>query len=163
MFDKFKCEAKLNVAFGFVLKTVEDGTCRYYYPHENNRLMERSKFVVTKEDLVEIKNKLSNTDVLEACAEERANTKWKLYKLTNVIVFPAPIRDVLMGCKGAVLSKRLTKNHTVFVWITKRVRENRTLTIYVSLELSFCICVEMRDLKEKNQKCLDSSWRKLRN
>ena len=33
--DKLKCAAKLNVSFGFVLKNVEDGTCRYYYAHEN--------------------------------------------------------------------------------------------------------------------------------
>ena len=26
VFEKLKCEAKLNVAFGFVLKNVEDGT-----------------------------------------------------------------------------------------------------------------------------------------
>ena len=43
VFDKLKCAAKLNVAFGFVLKNVDDGTCRYFYAHEKNTLMERSK------------------------------------------------------------------------------------------------------------------------
>ena len=28
--DSLNCAAKLNVAFGFVLKDVEDGSCRYY-------------------------------------------------------------------------------------------------------------------------------------
>ena len=61
-FEKFKCSAKFNVAFGFVLKNVENGTCGFYYAHENKTLLERSKFLATKEDLLKIKNVLSNTD-----------------------------------------------------------------------------------------------------
>ena len=34
VFDSLKCAAKLNVVFGFVLKNVEDGSCRYYYAHK---------------------------------------------------------------------------------------------------------------------------------
>ena len=34
VFEKLKCAEKLKVAFGFVLKNVEDGTRRYYYGHE---------------------------------------------------------------------------------------------------------------------------------
>ena len=37
-----KCAAKVNLAFGFLLKNVEDGSCRYFYAHENNTLRERS-------------------------------------------------------------------------------------------------------------------------
>ena len=48
VFEKLKCAAKWNVAFGFVLKNVEEGTCRYNYAHENNTEMERSKLVATK-------------------------------------------------------------------------------------------------------------------
>ena len=33
--------AKLNVAFGFVLKNVEDGTSRSYYAPENSTLIEQ--------------------------------------------------------------------------------------------------------------------------
>ena len=33
VFEKLKCAAKMNVAFGFVLKNIEDGSCRYYYAH----------------------------------------------------------------------------------------------------------------------------------
>ena len=72
VFEKLKCAAKLSIAFGFVLKNVEDGACRYYYAHENNTVMERSKLVATKEGLVKVKNVLSNIDLIEACTEERA-------------------------------------------------------------------------------------------
>ena len=70
VFEKLKCAVKLNVAFAFVLKNVEDGTCRYYYAHENNTMMERSKLVATKEDLVKIKNVLNNIDMIEACTKK---------------------------------------------------------------------------------------------
>ena len=109
---ELKCAAKLNFAFGFVLKDV-DGICRYYYAHENNTLMERSKLVATKEDLVKIKNVLSNTDVVEACSKEREPTKWKFYKLTNVTVFAALLREVPVVFKDAILTESLTKSYTV--------------------------------------------------
>ena len=66
-----------------MLKNVE-GSCRYYYAHENITLVERSKLVATTKDLTKIKNLLSNTDVIESCTRKRANTKRKFYKLTNV-------------------------------------------------------------------------------
>ena len=40
VFNGLKCAAKVNLAFGFVLKNVENGSCRYFYAHENNTLME---------------------------------------------------------------------------------------------------------------------------
>ena len=51
VFDCLKCAAQLSVAFGFVLKNVENGSVRYYYAHENNALLEPSKLVAPTEDL----------------------------------------------------------------------------------------------------------------
>ena len=45
VFKGLKCAAKVILAFGFVLKNVEDGMCRYFYAHENNTIMERAKLV----------------------------------------------------------------------------------------------------------------------
>ena len=42
VFKELKCAAKINLAFGFVLKNFEGGMCRYFYAHENNTIMERS-------------------------------------------------------------------------------------------------------------------------
>ena len=38
-FNKLKCAAKVNLAFGFILKNIEDGGFRYFYAHENNTLL----------------------------------------------------------------------------------------------------------------------------
>ena len=52
-------------------------------------------------------------DIIDLCTRERANTKWKFYKLTNVTVFAALLKDLPMGCKDTVLPEPLLKNHNV--------------------------------------------------
>ena len=39
-FNQLKRAAKLNLAFGFFLKNIEDGGFRYFYAHENYTLLE---------------------------------------------------------------------------------------------------------------------------
>ena len=112
-FKGLECAAKVNLAFGFILKNVEDGSCRYFYAHENNTLMERSKLVCTPDDITNLKEKLQKLDIVELCTRERANTKWKFYKLTNLTVFAALLKDVPMGCKDSVLPEPLLKNQNV--------------------------------------------------
>ena len=84
VFDSLKCAAMMNVAIGFELKTVEDGSFRYYNAHEINTPLQRSKLVTTTENLIKInKNLLSNTDVIESCTRERANPKKKFRSFTS--------------------------------------------------------------------------------
>ena len=113
MFDSLKCAAELNIAFGFVLKNVEDGSCRYYYKHENFTFLERYKLVATTEDLTKVKNLINNIDVIESCTKERGNTKRKFHKLTIVPIFTALLKEVPMGCKDTVLPDPLLKNPSV--------------------------------------------------
>ena len=40
LFNNLKCAAKVNLAFGFVLKNIEDGGFRYFYAHQNNTLLD---------------------------------------------------------------------------------------------------------------------------
>ena len=53
-FDHFsnnlKNAAKVNLAFGFVLKNIEDGGFRYFYAQENNTMLDRSKPVCTHDN-----------------------------------------------------------------------------------------------------------------
>ena len=39
-FNILKCAAKVNLAFGFILKNIEDGGFSYFYAHENNTLLD---------------------------------------------------------------------------------------------------------------------------
>ena len=111
--DKLKFVAKLILALGFNLKNIEDGKFSYFYAHENNTLLEQSKLVSNKDDMTKLKEILKKTDVIESCTKERSNTKWRFFKLTNLTIFAALLRDIPMGCKDAVPPESLLKNHTV--------------------------------------------------
>ena len=67
-FKNVKCAAKVNLAFGFILKNIEDGGFRYFDEHENNTLLDRSKLVSTHDDLATLKDFLNKTDVRESCS-----------------------------------------------------------------------------------------------
>ena len=107
VFKELKCAAKVNLAFGFVLKNIEDGMCRYFYAHENNTVMERSKLECTQTDMTNLKDRMQKMDIVDICTRERANTKWKFYKLTNLTIFASLLKDVPMGCKDTVYLNHL--------------------------------------------------------
>ena len=113
LFQQLKCAAKVNLAFVFLLRNIEDASCRYFYAHENNTLLEKSKLLSTGDDLEFIKTLLAGKDFIESCTRERVNTKWRFLKLTNVTIFAALLKDIPMGCKVAMLHEPLLKNRTV--------------------------------------------------
>ena len=76
-------------------------------------LLDRSKLVCTHYDVGKLKDFLNKTDVIESCSRERMNTKWRFYKLTNLTVFAALLKDVPMGFKNALLPEPLLKNCTI--------------------------------------------------
>ena len=112
--DKLRCVAKPNLAFGFILKKIEDGNIRYFYAHENNTLLEQSKLVSNKDDMAKLKEILNKTDVIESCTKERSNTKWRFFKLTNLTIFAALLKNNPMGCKDAVLPESLLRNPSIY-------------------------------------------------
>ena len=67
----------------------------------------------SSDDLAKMKDFLNKTDVIESCSREIINTNWRLYKLTNLKVFAALLKNVLIGCKDAVLPEPLYQNHTI--------------------------------------------------
>ena len=112
-FNNLKCAAKVNRAFGFILRNIEDGGFRYFYAHEINTLLDRSKLVCTHGDLAKLKDFLNKADVIESCSRKRMNTKWRFYKLTNLTVFAALLNDVPMECKDAILPEPLLRNGSI--------------------------------------------------
>ena len=89
--------------FQFILKKIEDGRFECFYAHEKNTLLVPSKPVCTKVELARLKDVLKKTDVIESCSREGMNTKWMFYNLTISTLFGALLKDVLMGCRNAVL------------------------------------------------------------
>ena len=113
VFDILKHAAKLIIAIEFVFKNVEDGSSRFQYAHENKTLLERYKLVATTEDLTIDKILLRYTDVIDSGTKERANRNWKFYKLANVTIFAALLKEDPIGCNDTVLPDPLLKNDSV--------------------------------------------------
>ena len=112
-FNNLKCATKVNLDFGFILKNIEHRRFRYFYAHDNNTLLDRSKLVCTRDDLAKLKSFLNKTDVIESCSRKGKNTKRRFYKLTNLTVFAALLTDVPMWCKDAVLPEPLLRSGTI--------------------------------------------------
>ena len=122
VFKELKCAAKVNLAFGFVLKNIEDAICRYFYAHENKTVIERSKLLCSPGNITNLNEKLQKMDFIDLCPRERANTEWRSYKLTKLTVFAALLKDVPMDCKDTVLPEPLSKNHNVYCFTFDRNR-----------------------------------------
>ena len=112
-FNNLKYAAKGNLAFGFILKNIEDVKFRYFHAHENNTLLDRSKLVCSQDDSANLKKFLNETNVIEACRRKRMDTKWRFCKLTNLTVFAALLREVPMRCKNAILPESLLIKGTI--------------------------------------------------
>ena len=87
--------------------------CIYFYAHENNTIMERSKLVCTQADMTNLKDRMQKMDIVDISIRERTNTKWKFYKLTNLTIFVSLLKDVPMGCKDTILPEPLLRNRNV--------------------------------------------------
>ena len=112
-FQQFEICSKSESGLWLHFESIEDGGFRYFYAHENNTLLDRSKLVCAHDDLAKLKDFLNQTDVIESCSRERTNTNWRFYKLTNLTIFAALLKDVPMGCKKAVLPEPLLRNGTI--------------------------------------------------
>ena len=51
MFTKPEGAAEMNFAIGFASENIENGTCIYFYTHENNTVMENIKRVCTADNI----------------------------------------------------------------------------------------------------------------
>ena len=158
-FNNLKCAAKVNLAFGFILKNLEDGGFRYFYAHENNTLLDRSKLVCTHDDLAKLKDFLNQTDVKESCSQERTNTKWRFYKLTNLAVLAALLKDVPMGWKNAVYPNLYSEMVQSTVSRLKKVQENHITTTCASFVRLLSLCMALKHWK-KNFKIVQFTHQK---
>ena len=62
---------KLTLRFVLFSKTLR---MEYFYAHENNTFMERSKLVCTHFDMTNLEDRMQKMDFIDLCTRERANT-----------------------------------------------------------------------------------------
>ena len=123
VFNKLDSAAKINIALGFVLRNIETGEYRYLYAHENKTLFEKSHLLCTKADLITIQGKVEKFEIVEQCAQERQNTKWRIKLITNVRIFDALLKKIPMGCPDSALPEPLLKNHSPNCLLSNKDKE----------------------------------------
>ena len=102
--------------------------------------------------MAKLKEILKKTDVIESCTKGRSNKKWRFFKLTNLTIFAALLKDIPMGCKDAILPEFLLKNHIVIALLTSRTPKKTIQRQYCPSEHLLSTCKEMRgDLRKKHQ------------
>ena len=74
VFLNLNCAGKINIVLGFLLQNIETNNYRYYYPHENNLLLNRAFQLSNKNDLLNIQNEIEKLDLIETCTQERQNS-----------------------------------------------------------------------------------------
>ena len=113
VFESLKCDTKLKVTFSVLLKKRRRWKLSvFFYSHENNTMLERSKPAVTAENSSKLKNLMNKTDVIDLCTRDRPIIKWNLIKLTNVTIPTALREEVPLRFKYTVLPNPLVKNHS---------------------------------------------------
>ena len=75
--------------------------------------MEWSKLVCTQTDTTNLKTKMQKMDIVDFCTRERANTKWRFYRLAFLTIFASLLKDVPLGCKDTVLPEPFLRNCNV--------------------------------------------------
>jgi hypothetical protein len=79
---------KINVSFGFILRSVETEELRYYYSSQNNsRFVDVPHLIRTEEDLDKFLADLRRQGMLEFIRQQRPDTKWVVHLLTNVTFY----------------------------------------------------------------------------
>ena len=63
--------------------------------------------------MTNLKDRMQKMVIVDVCKQERANTKWNFYKLTNLTVIASLIKELLMGCKDTLLPEPLLRNCNV--------------------------------------------------
>ena len=72
---------KLNMALGYILRHIESGELRFFYPSQNSLLLDLPLLIENKQDIREVPEKLS-VDYLNAHVyTQRPSTKWLIAKI----------------------------------------------------------------------------------
>ena len=75
---------KLNLSFGIILENIETGEFRYFRAYSNDPIFNSPLHISRKEDLIKLREKLSELDITQYIMKARPNTHWRPALVTNV-------------------------------------------------------------------------------
>ena len=138
IFADLDCTAKINFSFGFILRNSEDpDDFRYYYAADNNPVFLAPVTVSNQQDLEFIKDRIDKESFFENAIQQRPNTKWRFFSLTNVTFFVYLLPDIPLGCTEASFPNSLVKNKLIHLLLrdSEGKAYNDNLCIFRTLAL----------------------------
>ena len=99
VYNELPSSAKINISFGFVLQSVQNPEeFRFYYAADNNPVFLNPVVLSDVSDLNLIKSMLREDEILPNLINQRPDTKWNFYCVTNVTFFVFLLSGVPLGC-----------------------------------------------------------------
>ena len=98
IFEMQSVKFKLQMSFGFVMRNIENNELQYYHASANNAgLFDAPILIQSRDDLVQIRDRIDGEDVFEFVRRQRPNTKWQLSMITNVGFYVYKLIDNPIG------------------------------------------------------------------
>ena len=119
VYNELPSSAKINISFGFVLQSVQNPEeFRYYYAADNNPVFLNPVVLSDVSDLNYIKSMLRKDEILPNLSNQRPDTKWKFYCVTNVTFFVFLLSGVPLGCIEQSIPSSLLRNPIVKCFVS---------------------------------------------
>ena len=119
VYNDLPSSAQINISFGFVLQSVHNSDeFRYFYAADNNPIFLNPVVLSNDSDLNFIKSKLRSEDFLPNLINQRPDTKWKFYCVTNVTFFVFLLSGVPLGCVQKSIPPSLLRNPLVKCFVS---------------------------------------------
>ena len=75
---KYKKRVKVNIAFGYILRSKENGELKFYHPSNNTMVFERAQLVSNKTDETKLKEEIERDDLLEIANKYKPSSAWSV-------------------------------------------------------------------------------------
>ena len=119
VYNELPSSAKINISFGFVLQSVQNPEeFRYYYAADNNPVFLNPMVLSDDSDLNYIKSMLRQDEFFPYLINQRPDTKWKFYCVTNVTFFVFLLSGVPLGCIEQSIPSTLLRNPIVKCFVS---------------------------------------------
>ena len=85
IFQEQKSAFKINLSVGFVMQDLtQPDNYRYFIPGKNQMIFDTPYYITKKTQIRRLVNKLKKLDIREVLKNERPNSKFQVYYITNV-------------------------------------------------------------------------------
>ena len=107
------CAAKVNFAFGFVLRDITEDVYRYHHAADNSTVFEKPFVLSNQADIDFVLDMLPDEDIFQMMVKDRPSTNWKFEMVTNVTYFVYYLTNVPVGCSRIDLPNTLLRSKNV--------------------------------------------------